>query len=177
MLLSEEPKTLRQTARAMGKSTGAIYRVAHRMLDDGLLEADSDPPVRGTMFKASALLTEQLEGDAKDPGSPGSVTAGQRILLTSGSSLTDLYEVLARPKMAAVVSWCTSLGSSTRWLLALDHGVTQVQHDRLVVVLEQNGLRVETGQVAELITGSQIRGAAEELVDSPLADLAVRTHG
>jgi hypothetical protein len=164
MLLSEEPRTLHEIARAMGKSSASIYRPIHRMVEAGMLIPSDTPPTRGTVFRLDAVVREQLDADVNEPGGPGVLSCGQRVLFVGASQLSALYEVLARPKMAAMISWSVPLDGGSRRLLALNRETTQLQLDRLAVALEKNAVSVELAQIGELTTGEQVRGAAEEIV-------------
>lgn len=169
MLVSEQPKTLHQIARAMGKSSAAIYRPVHRMVDAGILIPTDRPPTRGTQFRLDPVVLGQLGADVDYAGGPGLLISGQKVLLVSAPTVTALYEVMARPKMAATISWCTTLDGGKRRLLALDREATQFQLDRLVKAFEANGVSAEPVQIGELMTGEHARGAAEEIVrDGPL---------
>ena len=41
--------TLYEVAKALGKPSGSVQGLLRRMVADGLVLADSDPPVRGTL--------------------------------------------------------------------------------------------------------------------------------
>lgn len=165
MLLSEKPRTLRETAQAMGKPSGDIYRAVHRMVDEGILEADSDPPVRGTQFWLNPHWRAQLDEALPEDGSPGLLVSDQRILVVESESRTALYGVLARKSLSGCVAWFAELDGSSRYLVVLQRDASMLQANRLEMALEAERVSVTPGRVGTLLAGSEVRRAAEAVND------------
>ncbi|MDX6648716.1 MAG: hypothetical protein QOJ97_667 [Solirubrobacteraceae bacterium] len=159
-LLSEKPRTLYETAKAMGKPSGAIYRIVHRMVDDGVLDADPNPPTRGTLFSLSDVYRERLHDGLSDDQATGVLVPNQRVVLVSDLTPAQLYGVIEHTSLAACIGWLVELEAGSTFLLGLHLDVTMLQAHRLAVALERSGGDVKGGRIGEILAGDALRRAA-----------------
>ena len=166
-LVSERGRTLYEIARAMGVPAGSIYRLIHRMVDDGVLEPDADPPTRGTLFRLNAAYLEALDDAVPEDGKTGLLSPGQRILITRARTRTKLHDVLSHPSVASCVAWVAELDGSGRLLIAMARDASFVQTDRLVAALEDARIVVSLGRVGDVLGGDEMRRAAPDIKHTP----------
>jgi hypothetical protein len=164
-LLSEKPRTLYETATAMGKPSGAIYRIVHRMVDDGVLNADPYPPMRGTLFSLNEVYQQQLREPLSDDHSTGILVPDQRVVLVSDLTPAGLYGVLDRMSLAGCIAWLAELEAGGTTLLGLHPDATMLQAHRLAVALENAGGDIKAGRIGEILAGDEIRRAATAMDD------------
>ena len=163
MLVSESSRTMKEIARAMGKPSGAIYRLVHRMIDDGVLEADSDPPTRGTLFSLNPAYRDRLDEGAVDDLPAGSLAVNQRTLTVRAKKRQQLYGVLRHPAASGIVAWLAEVDGSGGFLLALHPDCSMLQQDRLVLALERSEVAVRAGRVACILAGDELRRAVDTM--------------
>jgi|SRR5215211_42607 len=162
-LLTERDMTLYELAKAMGKPSGSIYRLVHRMVADEILMADPYPPTRGTLFSLNPLHGELLrEGLGGETGT-GTLFPNQRLVLVEGIGVASLYDVFARMSSAASIAWVAEVGGIA--LLALFPDTSKVQADRLAIALERAGGTVRSGYVGEVLAGDAVRRAGATMDD------------
>jgi hypothetical protein len=172
LAFADGPRTLYEAAKALGKPTGSIYGLVQRMLADELLLADSDPPVRGTMYELNPAFREALEHSAQGDHIPGVLVRNQRTLTISGGpDRMTAMEILARPTLSGAVAWTARTDSGSGMLLAMATDAEDVQVDRLYAALTKAGFSCQEGVIGQVTTAAEIRAhaiamreAAEEVV-------------
>lgn len=159
-LVSEQPRTLYETAKILGVPSGHIFRQMRRMVDDGVLVADPDPPRRGTLYSASPLSEEALQDAIPGDAAAGVLRPMQRIVIVYPNELGDLYRVLDRPSLGSCVAWLAEIDGAGGVLIGLHEGTPMLQAHRLTIAFERSGARVMSGVVSEVLPGNAVRGAA-----------------
>jgi DNA-binding PadR family transcriptional regulator len=156
--------TAYETARAMGKPTGAIFGLLRRMHTDGLLEADSETLTRGTQYRLTHKGSVALEEALAEEPAIGQLTADQWLLVvahTDQTRLTDFQHVVARTTHSGGIGWGVGLGWG--WLLAFDPGSEAFAVERAVAAFEEAGFRCRYAQAVVLLSGNEIRSRAATL--------------
>jgi DNA-binding MarR family transcriptional regulator len=149
LALSGDPRTLYETAKALGRRSGDIQRTIRQMVLEGIVEADTDPPTRGTFYKLAASSADALADSVEQLVEPGYLRGGQRLLLARGESSTVLLRALARRDLTGAVGWAAEWGSDGEWLLALSPQASTVQVERLSAALRERGIEVRQGRLGD----------------------------
>lgn len=162
LVLRGEWKTAHEAAKELGKPTGSIFGVLKRMHSEGLLEADSDPPTRGTQYRLAESATSLSEEAATAESALGRVSAGQRVLSVAFKTRLTANEVLVSSVSAGLIAWAANL--PTGWLLALVEDADSFRVEQLVVAFERAGCRCHEAPVSALVSGKDLRrNAATQL--------------
>lgn len=167
LVFSESSKTLYEAAKALGRPTGSIANLVKRMHSEGLLTADPDPPVRGTLYRLDPTAHAALEAALTQGQPTGRLQEHQRFLLVEGvSDALLLHRILARPALSAPVEWAAEIDGSGRRLLAMEPNASSLQVEKLLVALTQAGLRCEQRRVGELLGSEELRRKSVALVET-----------
>lgn len=164
VVLSDKELGANQIAHELGKQTGSIFGVLKRMHAEGLIEADPEPPTRGTKYRLADDTRELLDEALSERSVPGLLAGDSRIVLVEGSSdLLALQEVLATVSVSRHVAWGTSLG----WghLLALDEDTDDFHAQRLAIALQRAGFSCRVASLGTIKDGADLREQALTLVD------------
>jgi hypothetical protein len=163
-------RTANETARAMGKPTGAIFGVLRRMHSDGLLEADSDEPTRGTQYRLTALGERALAEVLSEQQPAGQLSSDQWLLMVergSEAGLREFYAVLATTSLSGVIAWATSVGWG--WLVVCGTDAAEFTVARLTNAFRDAGFRCHEARAGTLLSGTQLRDNATTLVEDSKA--------
>jgi hypothetical protein len=157
-LLAEDHLTLYEIARAVGKPTGSVSGLVHRMTEEGWLRADPDPPIRGSQFSLREEHLERLERelDAVDP-EPGVLAAQQQVVLADAHDRRAYYEIMARPAIAGIVAWTADFDGTGTRLIVLREGTDELDLDRLIVAFQDAEISVRAGRLGEPQGGATAR--------------------
>jgi hypothetical protein len=167
LVLAGAPRTLHEASKALGKPTSSIYRLVQRMLADGLLLADSDPPTRGTLYRLNPEVRAALDAALAHDQPIGRVQEGQRLLLVDGDEgLLALQRVLVDPRFSGCVAWAAELDGTAGMLLALAPEAARLPAERLIVALERAGFRCIERRAGELIGADDLRRHAVALLEA-----------
>jgi hypothetical protein len=154
----EEGRTLYEIAKLQGKSSGAVHGVVHRMVADALLEADSDPPTRGTLYQVPEVARETVLAAAEGSQAPGSLGQHQRLLtLRGGPGRVRAMELLGSSALAGAVRWVARINSADELLVAMNPEAEDELVDSLVVALVNDGFECREGLVAQIMSGRELR--------------------
>ena len=161
LVFSEGWKTANEAGREMGRPTGSIFGVLRRMHADGLLEADSEEPTRGTQYRLTDHGRNLLREAPDSEGVVGRLAVGQRMLLVERrKSLGASSEVLAGTASAALIAWGAELPNG--WLLALVPGVDPHQVRKLQRAFEGAGCRCVEAPIDAVVPGRLLRERAAQ---------------
>jgi hypothetical protein len=155
-------RTLYEISKAVGRRTGDIQRTVRQMYAEKLLLADSDTPVRGTLFWFNEDFAEALEQALSDNRPPGQMVYEQRTLQIESPEDVDLYGLLGRSDLNGTISWVVEWGGDGEWLVALQLGIEQSAAARFKDVLRQAGVKCKERRVGQISTADQLR----RLIDS-----------
>ena len=151
-------RSLYEIAKLQGKSSGAVHGVVHRMVADGLLEADSDPPTRGTLYRVPPEAREALLEAAEGSQQPGSLKQHQRLLnVRGGPGRIKAMTTLSSSALAGAVSWVARVNSADELLVAMNPDAEDELVDSLVIALLDAGFKCREGLVAQIMSGRELR--------------------
>ncbi len=151
-------KSLYEIAKLRGKSSGAIQGVVHRMVADGLLEADSDPPTRGTLYRVPPEAREALLEAAQGHQHPGALSEHQRLLTVRGRpGRIKAMELLSSTALAGAVSWVARTNSADELLVAMNPEAEDELVDSLVVAFLKAGFKCREGLVSQIMSARDLR--------------------
>src|SRR5947207_2675782 len=156
--------TANETARAMGKPTGAIFGLLRRMHGDGLLEADSETLTRGTQYRLTHSGHVALEEALAEEPIVGQVAPEQWVMVlerTDGTRLTDFQGVVVRTTLSGAIAWGVDVGWG--WLLAFTPGSEPFAVERAAAAFEDAGFRCRFARAMVLLSGNQFRSRAATL--------------
>ena len=131
------------------------------MCTDGLLEADTPEPTRGTMYRLTAIGRAALDTALAEEEAPGQLKVGQQLLFVERGPVSKFNAVLNRPEVAGFIDWSLSWGPG--WLLALRPSGGNFQLEAIATTFEATGFRCHHGQTDDLLTGAQTRERADVL--------------
>lgn len=158
LIVAEVWRSLYEIAKLQGKSSGAIHGVVHRMVADGLLEADSHPPTRGTLYRVPPSALEALYEAAEGFQQPGELKQHQRLLtVRSGPGRIKAMEMLGSTALAGAVAWVARINSADELLVAMNPEVEDDLVDSLVIALQQAGFKCREGLVAQIMSARELR--------------------
>jgi hypothetical protein len=165
LVFSEKPRTIYEAAKALGRPTGSIYRLVQRMADANLLLADSDPPVRGTMYRLNPEARAALDEAAAGAHATGLLMQGQKLLVVRGGpGRLALQQLLLRPTVAGALAWAATVDGGGM-LLALAPDAASLQRDKLAVALEQADFKYREIDVGEIFAAGDVRARAQALLE------------
>lgn len=159
-VLRDRRRTLYETAVAVGRRSGDIQRSLRQMHSEGVLEAEHEEPEAGTRFWLAPGYDELLADSLQAGRLPGLVQENQDLLLLNAPSRQALNAVFAQGDLAAVISWATRLGGATAMLVSVAPQATELDYNRLVSVLESQGVGVSSYRTAKVCDGDRLRAAA-----------------
>jgi hypothetical protein len=134
-----------------------------------ILEADSDPPTRGTQYRLTheaKIALEQLDQALSTPDEVGRLYNDQRLLIVNGEALVEAEQVLAEPANTAAIAWASWIGAS--WLIAMRPESDGHAWRKLATAFERVGYKCERGRVDELMSARILRRQSSANLD--LAD-------
>lgn len=151
-------RSLYEIAKLQGKSSGAVHGVVHRMVADGLLEADSDPPTRGTLYRVPPEAREAVLKAAEGSQQPGSLKQHQRLLIVRGGpGRLKAMEMLGSTALAGAAGWVARVNSADELLVAMNPEADDELVDSLVVALLDAGFKCREGLVAQIMSARDLR--------------------
>lgn len=160
LAFSEGWRTRHEVARLLGRRTSDISGLVQRMHAEGILEANSSVPTRGTEFRLLPAAARELEDALDKTADVGQLAKHQQVLLVgdSGDPLA-IQRIIARPILSACIAWVATIGGSGARLIAVQDG-----SDREVDVLHAEicaaGLSCTRSMVWELLDGDAARRRA-----------------
>jgi hypothetical protein len=158
LIVAEVWRPLYEIAKLQGKPSGAIQGVVHRMVADGLLEADSDPPTRGTLYRVPPAATEALLEAAEGVQEPGTLREHQRVLtIRGGPGRVKAMELLGSTALAGAVGWVARINSADDLMVAMNPEAEAELVDSLVAALLEAGFKCREGLVAQIMSGRELR--------------------
>ncbi len=166
LVLRERPRTQREAAEAMGRSTPSVAKLFHRMYADGLLVADPAPPTRGSVYALSAEAELVLDEALTRPPSRTETTGGRleaqsRLLLVEGTDdIPALNRILADPQLTSDVAWVAETDTRGGLLLAMAPHTPSAHVQRLFAVLMDSGIRCVRLHLGEIQSADEMRDQA-----------------
>lgn len=150
--------TLYEVAKALGKPSGSVQGLLRRMVADHLVLADSDPPVRGTLYELNPEAVSALEEAAESSQPPGLLTDNQRLLAVSGEQgRAEVMGVLDSMALSSAVGWVAQTGAAGDLLIAINPTASDDHINTLVLALEEIGLGCREGVVTRLLSAKDLR--------------------
>jgi hypothetical protein len=154
----DQGRTLYEIAKLEGKPSGAYHGLVHRMVADGLLEADSDPPTRGTLYRVRPEAREALLEAAQGAQRPGSLAQHQRLLsVWDGPGRIEAMNLLSSTALSGAVSWVARTNSADELLVAMNPDADDALVDSLVVAFSEAGFKCREGLVAQILSARDLR--------------------
>jgi hypothetical protein len=151
-------RSLYEIAKLEGKPSGALQGLVHRMVRDELLEADSDPPTQGTLYKVRAEAREALLEAAQGSQAPGSLTDHQRLLsVWGGPGRIEAMDLLSSTALSGTVAWAARTNSTDELLVAMSPSAESALVDALVFAFKEAGFECREGLVTEIMSGRDLR--------------------
>lgn len=164
LAVSDTPRTQYEIGKTLGRSSGSISRPLHSMLSDGLLLADPDPPVRGTLYRLNPEARDALEEAAAGALQPGVLVRDQRLLFVQGGEdRMQAMALLAKPSLSGAVAWAARTDASTGLLLAMNPDADDLQVDKLIVALKARGFELREGVTGQITSASELRAHGKAL--------------
>jgi|GEM_PF-3322724 len=157
LVFSEGERSLYEAAKALGRSSGSIQGLVRRMVADGQLTADSDPPTRGTLYKIHPDAREALAEAAEGLRSPGSLVKHQRLLTVWGGSRLAAMRILDSTAVSGAVGWVARTNSADELLIAMNPDANDLRVDKLVAAFETAGFDYREGLVASIMSARELR--------------------
>jgi DNA-binding MarR family transcriptional regulator len=160
-------RTINEIAQSLGLKPANIFGLVRRMHADGLLEADSDPPTRGTQYRltmsGSAAARQALERE--EP--VGRLTEQQTVMVIEPggpeATLSHFDRVVSDPSVSGAVGWSAFFGWG--WMLVFTPRTDLFQIKRLALRLDRAGYRTRFGRPEALISGATMREQALTLTE------------
>jgi hypothetical protein len=166
LAFSDGPRTMNEAARALGKPAGAVYGIVQRMLVEGLLVADSDPPTRGTLYELAAAAQPLLDATDEQEQPIGSLSEGQRLLRVEGDLATvKVQRLFAQRALFGSVAWVAEIDGGHGLLLAMLADTNRSDVQRLAVAFNEAGLRSSHSRISELFGSKELRAEAVSALD------------
>jgi hypothetical protein len=166
VVLSTRPRTLYETATAVGRKSGDIQRTLRKMHEEGWVAADAAEPVQGTQYWLHPDRRHEFEAALETAQLPGLLVEGQRILEIAAVDLGAIYEVLERVELSAPIAWLIELDGSNRRLLGLHGDTSMLQAQRLQAALQAAGIECRPGRVGARIDGRTLREHAAGVLEA-----------
>jgi hypothetical protein len=166
LAFSDGERTLYEAAKALGRSSGSIQGLVRRMVADGLLAADSDPPTRGTLYEIHPDARDALLEAAEGLQAPGSLAEHQRLLSVWGGSRLEAVRILASTTLSGAVGWVARTNSADELLVAMNPEASDLQIDKLVAAFEAAGFKYREGLVASIMSARDLRRHNETITTS-----------
>jgi DNA-binding MarR family transcriptional regulator len=164
LAFSDGPRTLNEVARRLGKSTSSIYGLAQRMLAEGLLTAEDDPPTRGTHYWLTDDARPLLEIAADQNPPPGMLLEGQRFVFAWGNTArVAVQRLLEDGFLEGVLAWAAEVDGGLLLVVLPETGRNEVQ--RLATAFDSAGLQSAYGRVGEFIAPKDLRAEARSAID------------
>lgn len=150
--------TLYELATLLGKASGAIQGVLRRMVEAQLVEADSDPPTRGTQYRVHPDAREALRQAAELAEKPGSLTEHQRLLwISGGPGRSKALALLSSTPVTGSVGWIARTGTEDGLIVAMEPSGEDELVDSLVFALEEAGFDCREGLVSQIMSAPEMR--------------------
>src|SRR6218665_1365853 len=161
LVFAERPRTLYEASKALGRQTGSIANLTKRMVQEGVLEASDDPPVRGTTYWLASHARPLLKAATEQSQPTGRLQPQQHLLLIdSRDRETALQRVIANPEHSTAISWAADIDGTSRLLIALSPDATALAARNLYVDLESAGIDCARRMVGELLSADDLRRQA-----------------
>lgn len=161
----DQPRTQYEIAKLQGKPSGSVHGLLRRMVKDGLLVADSDPPVRGTLYEIHPDAREALLQAAQGNQQPGTLREHQSLIsIWGGPGRLRAIELLGSSTLAGAVSWTTRTNSADAMLVAMNPTADQSLIDALVHAFLKEGYEVQEGLVTQIMSGREMRDYNKKVI-------------
>ncbi len=165
MLAGGRRATANEIARTLGKQIGAIFGTVGRMRDDGQIDADSDPPTRGTLYWLTDAGRDALEATLAAERPVGRIERDRWVLIVERAGQAkedDFDQAIGRTDLSAAIDWSVEFGWG--WLLAFAPGTEAFQVRRMLKPLEHSGFRCRYASAYEPVAGARLRDQSADLV-------------
>jgi hypothetical protein len=131
------------------------------MVQEGVLEASDNPPVRGTTYWLTEDAKPLLKSATEQSQPTGRLQPQQHLLLVdSRDREIALQRILADPDHSAAISWAADIDGTSRLLIALAPDATARTVRNLYVDLEAAGIDSSRRTVSELLSADDLRRQA-----------------
>jgi hypothetical protein len=161
----DEPRTQYEIAKLQGKSSGCVHGVIRRMVQDKLLQPDSSPPSRGTLYEVHPDARDALLTAAEGFQQPGTLAPHQRLLsVRGGPGRLEAMELLSSAALAGAVSWIARTNSADDLLVAMNPEGDDGLIDSLVVAFERAGFEAREGLVAQIMSAREMRDHTKKAI-------------
>lgn len=159
------PRTQYEIAVLQGKPSGSIHGLLRRMVEDGLLKADSDPPTRGTLYEVHPDAREALLEAAEGFQEPGVLVEHQRLMtIRDGPGRMAAIRLLSSTALSGAIAWIARTNSADDLLIAMNPDVDSALVDGLVLAFEEGGFDIREGLVAEIKSAREMRADHKKAV-------------
>jgi hypothetical protein len=174
LAFGDERRTLNEVAKRLGKSTSSIYSLAQRMLAEGILKAEDDPPTRGTHYWLADDALPLLEIAANQTPPPGMLLEGQRFVFVWGNTASVAVQgLLADRFLEGVLAWVAEVDGGLLLAVLPETGRNEVQ--RLATAFNAAGLEGSYGRIGEFIAPKDLRAEAKSALDD--AEAVISSKG
>jgi DNA-binding MarR family transcriptional regulator len=147
-----------EVAKALGKPSGSVHGLLRRMVADGLVLADSDPPTRGTLYELNPEARAALEEAAEGVQTPGLLERHQRLLHVRGDQgRREIMRLLDSTALSGAVGWVAQTNVANELLIAMNPAADDDLVDTLVYAFEDAGFECREGLVSSVMSASELR--------------------
>lgn len=161
----DQSRTQYEIAKLQGKPSGSVRGVIRRMVEDGQLKADSDPPTRGTLYEVHPDARDALLEAAEGFQQPGSLVEHQRLIsVWGGPSRMRATSLLASATLSGAVSWVARTNSADELLVAMNPDADDALVDALVLALTEAGFTLREGLVAQILSAREMRAQNKKAI-------------
>jgi DNA-binding MarR family transcriptional regulator len=158
LVLGYAQLTQYEVAKGLGKPSGSIHGLLRRMVADGLVLTDSDPPTRGTLYELNPEARQALEEAAEGIQTPGLLERHQRLLtVRGGRGRREVMRLLDSIDLSGAVGWVAQTNAADELLIAMNPEADENQVNTLVVAFEDAGFECREGLVASIMSARELR--------------------
>jgi hypothetical protein len=163
--LDGRKRTLYELSKAVGRRPGDIQRTVRQMLAEGLLEANSPEPTRGTLFWLNEDFADELAEVVASHNAPGQLAPEQRVLQLASPPDRDPFAILARPDLNGLVEWFIEWGGDGEMLVGMTRDAERLAAERLTGALRKAGISCLQRRVGEVGDRAALRALTTGVLD------------
>lgn len=161
----DKPRTQYEIAKLQGKPSGSVHGLLRRMVKDGQLKPDSEPPSRGTLYEVHPDAKDALLEAAQGFQDPGTLDEHQRVLTVwGGPGRAKAAELLSSAALAGAVSWVARTNSADELIVAMNPDGDDGLIDALVLAFAEAGFETREGLVTQIQSGREMRDHNKKVI-------------